>query len=89
MSAKLRNSGKKKRIITQCCGPGMFIPIADPKLYPPGSRMSDPGTNNRNKGRVEKLLSCTFLVAKNFTKFKFILFLNWCRKKLEPVDKKL
>jgi hypothetical protein len=26
-------------------------------------------------------------VAKNFTKFKIILFLNWCRKKPEPVDK--
>jgi hypothetical protein len=38
MSAKLRNSGKKKRIIKQCCGSGMFIPIADPDFIPP-----DPG----------------------------------------------
>jgi hypothetical protein len=81
MSAKLRNSGKNKRIIKQCCGSGMFTPIADPDFIQPGSRISDPDptTETKEEGGIKCCL--TFFMAKNLTKCKTILFLNRSRKK--------
>jgi hypothetical protein len=64
MSAKLRNSGKNKRIIKQCCGSGMFILIADPDFIHLGSRISDPNptTETKRGGGIKCCL--TFFVAK-------------------------
>jgi hypothetical protein len=48
----------------------MFIPDPDPDFYPdPGSQTPDPKTATKERGENK-------FVAKNFPKFKIILFLK-------------
>ncbi len=70
---------------------GMFIP--DPGvqfrfliLYirDPGSRIPDPGSNNRNKKRRGKNC-CAFFVAKNLTKLKLFYFWTGAEKNLSQL----
>ncbi len=63
--------------IEQCCGSGMFIPD-------PGSRISDPGSKNRNKREGWKKNCCqTFLCSHKFHKnvnyfiFEVLKKKNW------------
>jgi hypothetical protein len=59
-----------------------FLSILDPE-----SRIPDPKSSKRSRGK--KLVALPFFVATNITKLKLSLFLNWWRKKFEPLYKEL
>jgi hypothetical protein len=75
---------------------GIGTSVADPGFLSrilifthPGSRISDPGSKTATKERGEKNYLSYFFVAKNFTKFYFILILKCRRKKFRPIFKEL
>jgi hypothetical protein len=64
--------------------------ISDPDITHPGSRISDPGSNNSNKrdGR-KKFVVIPCFVTTNLTKFYIFLFLICRRKKFGPIFQEL